>query len=62
MSELVKGKASYHKTLLHDAYIQMTVSPKAGFIRVREINIFSRSGNCQGTLCCVRENEILLKC
>ena len=38
MSELVKGKASYHKTLLHDAYIQMTVSPKAGFIRVREMS------------------------
>ena len=28
MSELVKGKASYHKTLLHVAYIQMTVLPK----------------------------------
>ena len=29
---------------------------------VREIIKFSRSGNCQGILCCVRENECLLKC
>ena len=35
---------------------------KAGFIRVREILIFSRSGNCQGIYVVSGKNECLLKC
>ena len=49
-------------SLLEPCILTLKVGVHTGQGNVRKILIFSRSGNCQGILCCVRENELLVKC